>query len=325
MDRGWRVGLRVIFRPLFAFGTIWAALLLFRGHVFGKLLPNSSPTHLSPGLHINLWGGVRDLLGYLFSNPVVLLVVLVFSWVCFREILRKQGLSRQLAVGCCLLPGLGIPLLMEEESFRAFRLYLPIWPLLCLVSAWAMPLLYNRLKKPIRRAAPVALLAAGWLIFALSPGLRHEFRIARQSREQGAVLARMFEGQAPLPRIAACAAGGYKVAYSGDVYDLTELPDSQLDSMSVGDAQAGNPVNREILNEGQPDIIIGSDSDGCDRSVLRELQAGPLFKRNYIKGELWYNDEIFFAYFSRRFIEGLQDGHYAFQQDLQYAVSIEDG
>lgn len=197
MDRSWRVGLRLVFRPLFAYGTVWAALLLFRGHVFGKLLPNSSPTHPSPGLHINLWGGVRDLLGYFFSNPVVLLVILVFSWVCIRELVRKQGLSRQLAVGCCLLPGLGIPLLMEEESFRAFRLYLPIWPLLCLVSAWAMPLLYNRLNRPLRRLAPVALLAAGWLIFALSPNLRQEFSTARESREQGAVLARMFEGHAP--------------------------------------------------------------------------------------------------------------------------------
>ena len=137
VDRGWKVGLRLLFRPLFAYGTVWAALLLFRGYAFGKLLPSSSCTNLSPGLHINLWSGARDLVGYIFSNPVVLLVVLVFNWVCIRELVRKQGLSRQLAVGFCLLPGLGIPMLMEEESFRAFRLYLPIWPLLCLISAWA--------------------------------------------------------------------------------------------------------------------------------------------------------------------------------------------
>lgn len=311
LDRGWRVGLRVVFRPLFTFGTFWAALLLFRGHAFGKLLPSSSPTHTTQGLQINLWSGVSDLLGYLFSNPVVLFVVVVFNWVCIREIIRKQGLSRQLAVGFCLLPGLGIPLLMEAESFRALRYYLPLWPLMCLVSAWVMPLLYNRMKRPLRRLAPVALLAAGWLIFALSPSLRHEFRMAHESREQGAVLTRMFEGHTPLPRVAASTVGGYKFAYSGDVYDLTGLTDNQMNPMALGD--------------GQPDILIGSDSGGCDESVLKELQSGPLFKQHYIKGELWYNDEILTAYFSRQFIDGLQDGHYAFQQDLQYALSVEDG
>ena len=85
------------------------------------------------------------------------------------------------------------------------------------------------------------------------------------------------------------------------------------------------PVNREIFYEWQPDILIGSDSDGFEGAVLRELQSGPQFKQYYIKGELWYHNEILYAYFSRRFIEGLQDGHYAFQQDLQYALNMEDG
>ena len=63
------------------------------------------------------------------------------------------------------------------------------------------------------------------------------------------------------------------------------------------------PVNREIFYEWQPDILIGSDSDGFEGAVLRELQSGPQFKQYYIKGELWYHNEILYAYFSRRFIE----------------------
>ncbi len=327
VDRSWRIGLRAVFRPVFTYGIVWAALLLFRGHSFGSLLPGTSSTKASHGLQIDIGSGVWDLLGYLFSNPVVLLVVLVFSWVCIREIVRKRGLSRQLAVGFCLLPGLGIPMLMEEESFRAYRFYQPIWPLLCLVSAWAMPLLYHRLNRPFRRLAPVALLVAGWLIFALTSNLRHEFTIARESREQGAVLARMFEGHTPLPRIAVSTTGGYKYAYSGYVYELTGLTDMNVDHRAVGEGQAKNqiPLNREVFHEWHPDILIWSDSEVFDWCMLKGLDYGPLFRQHYIKGELWYNDEIVLAYFSRRFIDGLPDGYYAFQEDLQYALSMQDG
>ena len=326
LERGWRDGVRAVFRPVFTYGIVWAALLLFRGYSFGNLLPGNSNAKAAHGLQISIWRGVFDLLGYLFSNPVVLLVVLVFSWVCIREIVRKRGLSRPLAVGFCLLPGLGVPLLMEEEGFRAFRFYQPIWPLLCLVSAWAMPLLYNRLNRLSLRLIPVALLATGWLIFALSPNLRHEFRMAHESRDRGAVLARMFEGHTPLPSIAASAAGGCKYAYSGDVYDLSALTDMNMDHMDLeeGRAKDQSPLNREVSHEWHPDILIESDSKVSDGSELKGLESVPRFRQHYIKGELWHNDEIFVAYFSRRFIDGLQDGYYAFQQDLQYALGMED-
>ncbi len=306
LDRGWRVGLRAVFRPAFTFGIVWAVLALFRGHYFGSLLPGNSGAQASH--QVNMGTGVCYLLGYLFSNPVVLLVVLVFSWVCVREIVRKRGLSRPLTVGLCLLPCLGIPLIVGDEKFRAFRLYQPIWPLLCLVAAWAMPLLYGRLNRLFRRLTPVALLGMGWLIFALTANLKPEFRMAREGREQGAVLARMFEGHASPPSIAVMAAGGFKYAYAGDVHDLKDQ----------------TAPDHEVFHEWHPDILIQSEADLSDQCAIQELQSDLQFRKRYTKGELWYNDEILFAYFSRRFMNGLEEGHYAFNEDLQYALSIED-
>jgi len=326
LDRGWRAGLRAVFRPAFTFGMVWATLALFRGHYFCNLLPSSSFTKALHGLQVNMGAGVFYLLGYLFSNPVVLLVVLVFGWACGREIVRKRGLSRALAVGLCLIPALGIPLMVGDEKFRAFRYYQPIWPLLCLVSAWAMPLLYERLSKLFRWLAPVSLLLVGWVIFTLTANLKHEFRMAGKGREQGAVLARMFEGHASLPSVAMTTAAGCKYIYSGEVYDLKELTVGEKDHMPGGErgVESQTMFNREVFHEWSPDILIQSESDPSDRYVIQGLQSELRFRERYIKGELWYNDEIFFAYFSRRFIGGLEEGHYAFNQDLRYALSMED-
>ena len=313
MDQGWRVGLRAVFRPLFTFGITWTVLVLFRGLYFGSVLPAGS------GTQVNIGAGTLYFLGYLFSNPSVLLAVSVFGWVCVREVRRKRGLSPVLAVCICLLPGLAIPLMAGDTSFRAFRHYQPLWPLLCLVTAWAIPLLYERQHRLVRRLAPVVLLLAGWMGFALSPNLKHEFDMARQSREQGSVLARMFEEHAALPSVGAMSAGGCKYGYPGRVYDLKGL------AIATRDQNKSQPLfNQGLPDEGFPDILIRSESDAYDRQVFRELRSEPQFRKRYIKGELWYNDEILIAYFSRRFLNGLEDGHYAFSQDLQYALSVED-
>ncbi|HSR87843.1 MAG TPA: hypothetical protein VLL07_02720, partial [Pontiella sp.] len=78
LDRGWRVGLRAVFRPLFAFGIVWAGLLVFRGLCFGTLLPGGFRS--ARGLQFHPEAGMLYLLGWLFSNPAVLLAGLVFGW-----------------------------------------------------------------------------------------------------------------------------------------------------------------------------------------------------------------------------------------------------
>jgi len=320
LDLRWRVALRRIFRPLFSFGITWAGVMIFRGIYFGTLLPGGSVTQLHPE------AGLLYFVGYLFSNPAVLLTVLVFGWVGLRELRRKQRLSRVSAVCLGVLPGLAIPLMAGDEPFRAFRFYQPVWPLLCLVAAWAMPLIYDRQKKWVRRAAPVALLLAGWILFALTPGLKQEFRIAREGRAQGAVLAQMFEEAPSFPSAGIMNTGGLKYTYPGKVHDLKPLVLTQKDAAPDETWGAARPpaFDREAFYDWLPDILIQSETDAFDRQMFKELQADPQFLRRYVKGELWYNDRIFSAYYSRSFMDSLEEGHYAFIEDVQFALCLED-
>ena len=186
-----------------------------------------------------------------------------------------------------------------------------------------MPLLYGRLSKLFRRLTPIALLLMAWMIFALSDNMKYEFRMAHEGREQGAVLARMFGQYEFPPSVAVTAVGGFKYAYSGEVYDLMGLAVAERGHMPDGEAKNQAAFDREVFHDGHPDILIQSGSGGFEQRVFQGLLSEQEFRKRYTKGELWYNDEIFFAYFSRSFISGLEEGHYAFSQDLQYALSME--
>jgi hypothetical protein len=136
----------------------------------------------------------------------------------------------------------------------------------------------------------------------------------------------MFAKHDPLPDVAAMTAGGVKYTYSGEVHDLADLSVDERNPVSGGMGTAKNQraFDHELFYEWHPDILIGSYADSFEKGVFQGLLSDWKFRERYVKGELWYNNEIFFAYFSRDFINGLEDGHYVFNQDLQYALETED-
>ena len=133
----------------------------------------------------------------------------------------------------------------------------------------------------------------------------------------------MFEGHSALPSVGVLTTGGYQYAYPGTVLDLKERAGAKIGLPPITAWQAERPLtfDRTVFHEGQPDLIIQNGTDAFDRRVFKELETDPKFLERYTKGELWYNDEILSAYFSRRFLSGLAEGHYAFVEDLQYALN----
>ncbi|HSR87428.1 MAG TPA: hypothetical protein VLL07_00620, partial [Pontiella sp.] len=129
-----------------------------------------------------------------------------------------------------------------------------------------------------------------------------------------------------LPCVGVMTAGGCSFAYPGAVHDLKERTGAQLGLPPLTAWQAERPLtfDRTVFQEGQLDLIIQNGTDAVDRRLFKELEADPQFLERYTKGELWYNDEIFSAYFSRTFLNGLAEGHYAFVEDLQYALNREE-
>ena len=68
------------------------------------------------------------------------LVVVTLLVVLARGLIRRtREMDRSLCVAWCLLPGLGIPVLVGGDHFGAFRFYQPLWPLFCLLAAWEWP------------------------------------------------------------------------------------------------------------------------------------------------------------------------------------------
>jgi len=307
---GWRLGLKAMALPLATFITALAGLLAFRLAYFGYPVPNTYYAKVSPDFVANLWNGLGYLSRYLVSNPVVPLVVASWGAVIVRSVRRgRQSVDRSLLVALCLLPGLGIPVLVGGDHFGAFRFYQPVWPLLCLLAAWELPAWMERFAPWVRRWVPAILLLSGWLLFPFTANLQHEFRIAREGRETGAALQGISADLAVAPIIAVITAGGIKYAYPGTVLDLMGL--NSIEMAHAPGSRTGlknhSVFNREVFYRWHPDILLCGDSPEFDSRVLKGLHSEQRFAALYAEGTLARNGCTVSAYFSHRFLDALPD------------------
>lgn len=309
---------RAVIFPVVTFAAALAGLIVFRIGYFGFPVPNTYYAKVSQDLLSNLSSGFVYLYEYVASNPAVLLVIGLYVWILFRE-LRKKEFSRSLIVGLCLLPGLGIPVLVGGDHFGGHRFYQPIWPLLCLLAAWNFPVL----KRWQTRVLLLVLVVVGWALFPWTANMKHEFRIAREGRMAGATLEAMFRSLESLPTVAVITAGGSKYAYPGHVYDVMGLNSSEMAHAPAtsGGLKNHTAFNREVFYTWYPDILVRGDSDEFDFKVLKGLHAEPLFLERYVKGELQYNNQSFSAYYSIRFLESLPDAQYTFRPEPEVGIS----
>ena len=291
-EKGRRI--RTVVFPAAAFGLTLLALVGFRLSYFGYPVPNTYYAKVSSNWFSNVWNGLDYFFSYLSSNPAVLLVMALAAFTLFRW--RRQP-PASVCLLLCLLPGIGIPVLVGGDHFGAFRFYQPIWPLLCLLAVGNWPVRHN--SRLIRRL-PVVVLAAGWLLFPFTARLSHEFRIAQEGRDTGAALTRMFSDLEELPSVAVITAGGHKYGYEGVVFDVLGLNSTEM-------AHAPGPregfknhtsFNREVFYRWHPDILLRGDSHEFDSMVLKGLHDEPEFKAQYREVTLVRNGTSVSAYFS---------------------------
>jgi hypothetical protein len=309
----WRQGLKTMVLPLATYCVALAGVLVFRLAYFGYPVPNTYYAKVSPNLVANLWNGLGYLFRYLISNPVVFLVVGTWGAVLAGR-LRRRHFDRSLLVALCLLPGLGIPVLVGGDHFGSFRFYQPVWPLFCLLAAWELPSWAARLTPRLQWWAPVILLIIGWILFAMPDPyhLKNEFRIAREGRETGAALQEISRDLDTSPTVAVITAGGIKYAYSGKVLDLMGL--NSIEMAHAPGSRTGvknhSAFNREIFYQWQPDILTCGDSEVFDAKVLKGLHSEEQFIGQYAKGTLHRHGCAVTAYFSRRFLATLPEGQF---------------
>jgi hypothetical protein len=306
---GWRKGLKATVLPVVLFVGTLASLVGFRMSYFGYPVPNTYYAKVSPNILYDLQNGLAYLLGYLFSHPAVTLVLAIWLWVLIRGLrqCRKNPDSAATLIALCLLPGIGIPVLVGGDHFGGARFYQPIWPLLCLLVVNEWPGLLGRMKPMQARTALLALVLCGWVLFPFTARLRHEFHIAREGRETGAALTAMFRDLDEYPTVATITAGGSKLAYPGTVLDLMGLNATEM-------AHAPGPrtgyknhtaFHRDIFYAWYPDILLCGQDAEFDARVLKGLPFDDRFRQLYLKVELHRNSRAVDAYYSHRFLERL--------------------
>lgn len=310
LKKGWKHGLKTAVFPLAVFAISLAALVSFRMAYFGFPVPNTYYAKVSVNLFSNLWNGSGYLLRYFISSPAVFLVMATLVWVLFRDLRKwKQGASRSLILVLCLLPGIGIPVLVGGDHFGAFRFYQPIWPLLCLLAAMEWPSISERLSPAVYRALLMVLLCSGWLLFPLTANLRHEFRIAREGCRYGAILAEAFQHNGDYPSVAVITAGGFKYAYPGNVFDLMGLNSTEMahaPGSRTGEKNHSG-FNRDLFYRWNPDILLCGDSAEFDSRVLNGLHQKTEFNALYVHRILQRDGGAVSAFFARSFLAGLPE------------------
>jgi arabinofuranosyltransferase len=307
---GWRKGLKAAVLPTVLFAAALACLVGFRLSYFGYPVPNTYYAKVSPNILYDLRNGMGYLLGYLFSNTAVTLLLAIWLRVLIRSLRDcRKGLDPTTLIALCLLPGVGIPVLVGGDHFGGYRFYQTVWPVLCLLAVREWPAMTSRFRPNWVAAVVVALVVCGWLLFPFTAKLKHEFRIARDGRETGAALAAMFRDLDEYPTVATITAGGSKFAYPGTVLDLMGLNATEM--AHAPGLRAGyknhTAFNRDIFYEWHPDILLCGEDAAFDGMVLKGLPFDDRFRQMYLKVELQRNSLAINAYYSHRFLERLHN------------------
>jgi hypothetical protein len=291
--------------PTMVFGLSLLGLVGFRLWYFGHPVPNTYYAKVSTNLFSNIWSGVVYFGSYLTSSVFVVIALVLWIIVLKRGIARgMSGMTPAVRIALCLLPGLGIPVLVGGDHFGAARFYQPIWPLLCLLASNEWNDCLDGLGQRAKNIILGVFLFFSWVLFPFTANLEHEFRIAEQGRNAGAGLEQMFLDLDAWPTVAVITAGGSKLAYPGTVHDLMGLNATEMAHApgSRSGYKNHSAFNRDVFYRWNPDIVLPGDSLEFDSMVLNGLYDEPRFSALYSKSILHRNGAVVEAYYRNNFL-----------------------
>ena len=271
--------------------TVLAGLTVFRLLYFGFPFPNTYYAKVSPDRLYSLREGWIYFSAFLETNgwlPVLLsaAVLVAAGWTlaglvaCYRK--RTLHLNEwdvmAYAGSAAILIGLLIPIWVGGDHFASFRFYQPVWPLLpiplCYLVSRLVQGLLRRWGTRITEGHQRLLLSAVNLLLALfltrsfmlsnnakwdrleKSELHVDYEVAYDGRYFGETLNQLFEGIPP-PSMGAITAGGFKLAYRGEVIDLMGL-----NNVAMGHAPGERKgiknhaaFNKDVFYLLQPDVM----------------------------------------------------------------------
>ncbi|MGD8280171.1 MAG: hypothetical protein PVF69_03390, partial [Gemmatimonadota bacterium] len=259
---------------VFALGL--ASLLAFRLTYFGFPFPNTYYAKVDRTFVNNLVPGVEYLIRYFWSGPLAFAVVvsLMLSTAHFSlEYYRRRRIedAPTLLMTVFALAAMGIPVVVGGDHFGGFRFYQNTLPLAVLAMVFATTrVLPNYLSlglnpkgvlivRPLGAAVVVCVLGfqlGGYYYFGEVGDLRKEFQIARWGRQVGTLLSETFPS-APRPLVGVITAGGIRLTYRGDIFDLMGLNSTVMAHSSGPRTGPKNHVafDRKVFFDVLPEVV----------------------------------------------------------------------
>lgn len=292
------------------------AITVARLSIFGYPFPNTVYAKVSPSLIYNLEQGFTYFALYSSSTaPAILAFILAFGWLGY-------SISKRISASNTLVPGNPLlqksraevvlstfvlvlavaPILSGGDHFNLFRLYQPSYPLaiLLVVLSWSKWRRFSVDMKPqIVSLGTLSLFLVASML-ASSPNswvgvqsagrspIAHEFEISRWNRIEGDRLQNMFSELDQKPALGVIAAGGIARTYSGPIYDLMGLNNSQI-AHFPGDRQGVKnhaAFSSEVFYQLPVDILLAHPSQEEDFVfvVLKGVMHQERFVNTFVYG-----------------------------------------
>jgi hypothetical protein len=291
--------------------TIW------RLSYFGQLLPNTVYAKVSTGWLAQLEGGLVYLATYL-AQPIhaagaaLITSAGVFALVGlpFGRALRSRWSWCAITATCYVWGVFALYTAAGGDHFGSFRFFQPLTPLLAVAVGLAFNWTGRTLlaETPARRAMSASLVLC--LLFMqlshLAPfvarrgDLAHEFHIAEEGREVGAILNDLSWS----PSIGVVTAGGVAMTFRGRIYDLMGLNWKKMAhavSDLSGTVRNHGGFEASVLFDTLPDIVlpkmgpcsVADYPDSFSRRAMKDVFQDEQFIRRYTPA--CYRGLVFFV------------------------------
>jgi len=219
--------------------ALFFTLTAWRLHYFGFPAPNTFYAKVSVNYFTQTLEGIKYLVRYALHPIVLVQAVFAFGFIGYFSTLRRSTDVNAALIAAVWISSLfgvfGIYVFLGGDHFGSARQFQVVTPILATLASIGGGVLVSRTIKEANRDKHVLvralniflIIAIGMFVTIPSIGkymhdggkIDHEFRIAENGRELGALL-----NQLPSrPSVGVITAGGFAYTYDGHVYDLMGL------------------------------------------------------------------------------------------------------
>lgn len=292
--------------PVLIFFLSLVCLTIWRFSYFGFIFPNTYYAKVTPNLLQNIKDGFIYLVKYMFTNPLIGLVMILSLWTIYKLIEKKNNGVEYIIVPFVLVSlSLFIPLYTGGDHFAFSRFIQPTVPIIWLLLIIALKPYITFSDKKTYSLILLFLIAMifvpkynlGKAFLTKESPLKTEWDLAKKGRENSIKLNQFFSDIQKLPSQGVIPAGGMAYTYYGKTIDLLGLnnvamahsPKSLIKDLPKNHAS----FNKAIFYQLNPDVVWLSKGFSYDSFNDKKFYIHPLAAKivQYIFLDKKFNNE----------------------------------